>query len=93
MIVLDGDKSGGRIERITKTPLQYMLWHSRAAKLAGAAFVATSVVITPFLHGNVLHKYWEPWGKMLLLADMAIFLLLLFEGGISLIYWLYLHDK
>jgi hypothetical protein len=74
-------------------PLQSMRWHSRAAKLAGAGFVATSSVLTPFLHGYSLHKYWEPWGKLLLVADMAVFLLLLFEIGMSLSYWQYLHDK
>ena len=77
--------------KLVKTPLYYMKWHLRFAKIVGVVFFATTAVLIPMMKGNSLHKYWEPWGKYLLLIDMAFFVLFLFEGGMSFIYWQYLH--
>jgi hypothetical protein len=76
-----------------KTPLKSLRTHFRVTKLAGAAFVTTSITLIPFLDSHSWNKYWEPWGKRVLLLDMALFLVLLFEIGTSLVYWFYLRDR
>jgi hypothetical protein len=76
-----------------KAPSQSLRTHVRVTKFLGAGFLAISLTLIPFLHGRSLSYYWDPWGKIILLTDMALFLLLLFEIGITLVYWLYLQDK
>jgi hypothetical protein len=61
--------------------------HARWAILAGVAFVVTTALVIPFLHGNPLQDHWNSVGKHLLLLWMGFFGVVVFEAGFIWVLW------
>jgi hypothetical protein len=59
----------------------------RDAAWAAAALVINILCLIPFLYGHSLHRYWDVFGKYLLLLALAAFLWLVLKAGLIWASW------
>jgi hypothetical protein len=67
------------------------LWRRRAL-YSTVALLLSSAFVYPFLEGHALHKYWELFGKYLVLVSMALLVVFVFCTGLFWSAWQALRD-
>lgn len=67
------------------------LWRRRWIFSAIALFLSCACV-TPFLYGHSLHKYWEVFGKYLVLISMGLLLPFVYCAGLFWGAWVAVRD-
>jgi hypothetical protein len=61
----------------------------RKAIYATLAFLLSCSSVVPFLYGHSLHKYWDAFGKYLVLLSMGLLLPFVISTGFAVNTWIY----
>jgi hypothetical protein len=61
----------------------------RKAIYATLAFLLSCSSVVPFLYGHSLHKYWDVFGKYLVLLSMGLLLPFLYFNATVVNAWIY----
>jgi hypothetical protein len=80
-LVVDDEKTGNKDPAIAAA--RYWKW----TKLVGSLFLLSVVTLVPFLEDNPWNKYWYPIGACLAIVGFALFLSLIYTGGMAYIHW------
>jgi len=67
------------------------LWRRRSV-YSTVAFLLSCAGVYPFLEGHPLHKYWESFGKYLVLVSMAMLVVFVLCTGFFYSAWQALRD-
>ena len=67
------------------------LWRKRAL-YSTVALLLNCAFVYPFLEGHPLHKYWESFGKYLILVSMGLLVVFVFCTGLFWSAWQALRD-
>lgn len=71
---------------------QLLRHRMRQAIYAMAVFFASCASVSPFLEGHPLHRYWESFGKYLVLLSMGLLIPFLIYVGRAITAWLFVRD-
>ena len=67
------------------------VWRSRAL-YSTVAFFLSCASVYPFLKGHLLHKYWESFGKYLIILSMTLLVVFVYCTGLFWSTWQALRD-
>ncbi len=67
------------------------LWRKRSIYSA-VVFLLSCASVYPFLEGHALHKYWESFGKYLILVSMALLVACVYRTDLFWSGWQALRD-
>src|SRR5271168_416534 len=67
------------------------LWKKRSIYSMIALFLSCAAV-SPFLYGHPLHRYWEAFGKYVVLVSMGLLLFAVYCVGLLWGAWISLRD-
>ncbi|MGA2887728.1 MAG: hypothetical protein ABSE51_06725 [Terracidiphilus sp.] len=75
--------------RLRTDAKQTLVKQKGRALMAAGAFIASCVLVWPFLVGNSLHRYWDSIGKYLILLSLALLIPFAACVGLAISAWFY----
>ena len=78
--------------QIQANATQFLQKQKTRAIIATGAFVASCVLVAPFLAGSPLHCYWDAIGKYILLLSMGLLIPFVVCVGWAWSAWIYVRD-
>jgi hypothetical protein len=83
------DEEMGEVRQYAKERIG--LWRRRSL-YSTVALLASFACVYPFLYGNLLHKYWDSFGKYLILVSMTLLVVFVYCTGLYWSAWQALRD-
>jgi hypothetical protein len=71
---------------------QLLRRRTKQAIYATVVFSASCAAVSPFLEGHSLHRYWESFGKYLVLLSMGLLIPFIIYVGRAISAWLFVRD-
>jgi hypothetical protein len=77
------------LDRLRIDAEQMLVKQKGRALMASGAFIASCLLVWPFLAGNSLHRYWDSVGKYLVLLSMVLLIPFAACVGLAINGWFY----